>query len=592
MKKIVTLLMALTMVMSMMAMPARFQMNNQESQHLQKHEQVMPAKQALSTMNQQAMKQKIEQYQQRKAQSAVKKATLEVPSDTVKLEMNATIQVSSGEFWGYYYVEASMAAQNDSLAIAAAILYFGTVPAEPYDVEWSGEDVQASILQGIDTLKADEASVILHQEGDTTYAYMLLTVGSKVYQVTMKYALPEPNDIVLVNFTEPMEMTYYADYGDYYLFAMNDQYRIQLDIYTDVLDGEYTEDDMDTKYTGLSKITPTDTTFMSYYAIHTAASTIGDTLFVETDYFSSIDTIMYHVNMFYAYPAAKDTITFAFDSAMLIDGTLDYEAVVISAAKTDTALYIYLNTDTVGGTYTLADINADYSYLALVGTDTTYLSFIKFQATVTVEEKGALVHIEGLTSDTVYYVIDMPAKVEVEIFDPFDIDEESNVNKTYTEGVDDVEWDTQYFASYGVVDLIVTSADGGEYLAIEFFSESATVANGVYPIDESFEAPSVLASEGMDQEYQVYPSFFGTIDGQYLDKVWFMVSGSVTVADGSITIAALNSKGNTINITITLSGTDLKQTTFVNHVIKSLRKGQLVISHDGILYNAQGQVIK
>ena len=73
-----------------------------------------------------------------------------------------------------------------------------------------------------------------------------------------------------------------------------------------------------------------------------------------------------------------------------------------------------------------------------------------------------------------------------------------------------------------------------------------------------------------------------------------MVSGTVTVSDESVVIAAQNSKGKNINITINLAATGLKEmvSEMNGKTEKAIHNGKLIIMHNGRLFNALGAEIR
>lgn len=123
-----------------------------------------------------------------------------------------------------------------------------------------------------------------------------------------------------------------------------------------------------------------------------------------------------------------------------------------------------------------------------------------------------------------------------------------------------IEYDTyaDFNENFGEYD--VTKEDGyfeieaqnsnNAYLYIRIFSTADALAAGEYPVNDSQAENTVLASIGVSGGY-IQPSFVGYLGSNGLTDFWYLVDGTVTIAeDGSIVIAALNSYGKEINCSL------------------------------------------
>jgi len=153
------------------------------------------------------------------------------------------------------------------------------------------------------------------------------------------------------------------------------------------------------------------------------------------------------------------------------------------------------------------------------------------------------------------------------------------------------------------------------YLCVFAQGDSSTIIKpGTYPIDNSYEKGTVMASVGGDSE-EDYPtclfSDFGEEDGEtYYGSVHYIVSGTMTVAADAagvkITIDAKSYYGSTIKGTFVGKGKDFTeeyrdQFDPIEEVVaeapakqhgKQLRNGRLEIVRNGVRHSLEGIRIK
>ena len=152
--------------------------------------------------------------------------------------------------------------------------------------------------------------------------------------------------------------------------------------------------------------------------------------------------------------------------------------------------------------------------------------------------------------------------------------------------------DTTDFAKNGSVMVYIYSDT--VQAQIVFFSAATTLAAGEYPVNATGETGTVKASQGYDEEVGIDPSYFATVSGQYLDKLWYLVGGKVTVQeDGTIVVDAVNSLGKAIKATLNVAKEQaIDHVNVSGDATKRLVNGQLVIEKNGVLYNTLGITIK
>ena len=112
-----------------------------------------------------------------------------------------------------------------------------------------------------------------------------------------------------------------------------------------------------------------------------------------------------------------------------------------------------------------------------------------------------------------------------------------------------------YYADYGDY-YFVFSNENRERAVIDLIPTAAEAFAGEFPINDSEQPGTVLASAGYDDG--IYPSYYGTVtepDAEgtiYMETVYYLVAGnvSVSVADDvyTVNVAATSAHGSTINI--------------------------------------------
>ena len=130
-------------------------------------------------------------------------------------------------------------------------------------------------------------------------------------------------------------------------------------------------------------------------------------------------------------------------------------------------------------------------------------------------------------------------------------------------------------------------------LSLEMYvtSGSTQIPAGDYTITDSKEVGTALASEGVSGGY-VTASFAGNrnTSGQITTPMWFLVEGNVNVAYNdyimTLTVAAKNSNGKNINITVTKDYTPVVERDTVDIVSTALKYNDLIASNKVVIYYA------
>jgi hypothetical protein len=137
-------------------------------------------------------------------------------------------------------------------------------------------------------------------------------------------------------------------------------------------------------------------------------------------------------------------------------------------------------------------------------------------------------------------------------------------------------------------------------LVLYFFANQVDseviIPQGVYPINHSLVAGTVLSSTGANEDNTVSPSLYASLTDGYLDALYFLVDGTVKVekVDGKLRleVEAVNSYDVPVHIVYDAQSTDVED---VEHTQTSsnkvLRDGHLIINHGGKEYTILGAEI-
>ena len=538
---------------------------------------------------------------------------LPAATDTVKISMN---NLSVDDSWAAYFGWVYLIAANSEWDI-----YGGVAAEEAAEGEWAGEDEVMLYIKNMKTgdnpeaiyataklVYDDEKGWLVNMEGYCT--------DGKYYVLDMKYEIPEVTKTVKISYNTCAKASFYPDMqNDLMLANDNGEYYVALDVYNVPFGSEFTLDNMDSYYTQLI-----DWTNMVEVQIADVKGVIdqkGDTTTMVADIIG-FDGVMYQVELWYAVPTPKETVTLTVDATF--ENNLEYSGYYTlygQANEQDLLIALSPLTEVVDGTYVndglfgkfgaeggQYDFYASYTYVAKpTGEvdeygDPVYDVYAVDKATmvVTLNGEDIVAKVSAICSNAVQYEITMTAKYDKA---HLDYDAETPVERAYT-AADAVE--VEYDAEYGLVYWGVEAADGSDMCALYFFVEEADAETvlpaGVYTIDDSQDYGTVLASTGYDG-YYVYPSLYATYSATnpgYLSELWFMVGGTVTVekVDGKlkVVIDAVNSYDQAIKITYdTATGVEN-----INVNVEGIRKqivdGQLVIIRDGKAYNAMGAPVK
>ena len=499
-------------------------------------------------------------------------------------------------------------------------IYASVAGMQVEEGEWAGEDeVMLHVTNKATGVETEAIYATAKMVNDDEKGW-LVTIGGhckdgKYYVVDMKFEIPEPTVFKTITFENSCAATFYPDLGnDLLLENSNDSIAVGIDIQNVPMGGTFTYDDMDANYSYL--LDGEEEVMIG--AVEGKVYQVGDTTRMDV-VIKGFNAVQYTFELWYAVPTPKETIKLTIDATF--DNLLQYGFYTLSGVDEATGLLVAMSpiTEEVAGTFVndglFGKFGAEGGQYDFSSTNThvakptgkldesgnpEYHVYSVEKGTMTVTmDAGNNIVAKGsvICSNAVQYEITMTAKYDKP---HLQYDAEYGVEKTYTAA--DVVI-AEYDESLDMVYWQVVAADGSDICALYFFVDETdadiVVPAGVYPIDDSYDYGTVLASSGVSGG-DVYPSLYAKYDGEYLSiPLWFMVGGTVTVekVDGKMkmTIDAVNSYNQPIHITY--QGTNNVPTALehiqspISNCQKLIKDGQLIIIRDGKTYNAQGAVI-
>ena len=436
-----------------------------------------------------------------------------------------------------------------------------------------------------------------------------------VYNLQLAWAVPEAIDTVALRFDKSARASYYPQMNhDLLLINSNERYTLNLNVVGVELGGAFTMEHVGEYYTSLyDKEQGAD---IELAEISGRLYQLGDTTWMEAE-MVGFDEQLYDVQLWYAVPTPTDTVELVFEDVpfgnhleegyyQLIAYTDDQLRMVSFTPASHEVEGTFVN-DGMFGRFGEApyDFFNDYTYVQEWNPQTrqydTY-TVEKGELVVSMAEDGSITaKAEVICEDAKCYRITMYSQYERPHLD-YDT-EEGNVERAY--GVEDEIKIDDLTLSEGLIVMQATAQDQSDMMVLYFFANEAdkqvTIPAGVYPINRSLMAGSVLASTGANEDNTVSPSIYATLTDGYLEQLYFMVDGEVVVEnkDGylRVEVNAVNSYG--VPVHIVYDGTPVNTVVEnthsqspMTHSHKMLRNGRLLIMKNGAIYDITGATIK
>ena len=428
-----------------------------------------------------------------------------------------------------------------------------------------------------------------------------------VYNFDLAWVVPATTDTIALRFDHTARASYYPQMNnDLLLINSNDRYTLNLNVVGAELGGEFTMEHIGEYYTSLS-----DDELKMDIELAQVEGTIyqsGDTTWVKAQ-MVGFDAKLYDVQLWYAVPTPTDTIELTFNDVpftnhleegyyQLIAYTEDQARMVSFTPASHEVEGTFVNDGMFGqfgeGHY---DFFNDYTYIQEWNPKTreydTY-TIEKGELVVTLSAEGVITaRAEVVGEDAKLYRITMYSKYERPHLD-FD-SEDGAVERVY--GAEDDVVIEDHTQRDGYIIFQATAHDQSDMLVLYFFANQVDseviIPQGVYPINHSLVAGTVLSSTGANEDNTVSPSLYASLTDGYLDALYFLVDGTVKVekVDGKLRleVEAVNSYDVPVHIVYDAQSTDVEDVVHTQTSSnKVLRDGRLIINHSGKEYTILG----
>ena len=536
-------------------------------------------------------------------------APLSAPTDTVELTAyDLTVDDSFALWYGIVDFYANTPEYSIRGGWHAELAEEGTYEASIFldDANWN-------------TITSLNAEVTVSLDNDNNWAIEATMLGSnnKVYNLHLRWFVPEAKDTIVVSFENSAQAKYYPNLdNDIQIYNENDLYRASINVAGIELGGEF---DGEYVIDGFSYLEAKDGSSISVAEIKDGKLyQVGDTTKIEADYLT-FESILYQVRLWYVAPTPTATVTLDIkDAECIVD--YDYNQVYNLVGYTDDMQTLFVVTvpastkEDVPGTFIndgmfgkfgegQYDFDASNSFVgkyneALESYDLYYIQ--KGQFTVALDEEDNITLTASVVcEDAIQYEVTLTSKYE-EPHIEFD-SEDNPVDRVYGADVELIIND--YTEDYGLVSLQIMDKVEGDITALYFvlFEPDAEtiIPAGTYDINSTWMDGTVLASTGMEWDGSVIPSYYaGYVDGWLVEPYYFFQTGTVEVTKDtegklSFEINALNSCNIPVHIVYDATASSVENIDVnVAGVKKQILDGQLVIIRDGKAYNAIGAQVK
>lgn len=522
---------------------------------------------------------------------------IEIKSDTVVFE--------EPMLEPYFYADGSveLAAANDLYDLT--LCYFpaeegnpaGEFNTEDFDLDWS------YLYVGETKLYFEEAHLVVTDNGAGRLDAVvdLVTEGGYNFKFTMFYQAPDDpvkeGEYKLTATNLEVNDSYAAWFGIIILEASDDNVAVELYVPGDAagasLAGTY---EIGKNAEASAYFTTADGEVEGFSGNITIA--YNEAGYKVTGKILAWDNIEYTLDLSLEIPPVSREQDITIDGLECV--LYDFGAWQVAGYNEDETQYVSLAayTDEVAGTYAAADLAAQYCYVVTDIEGSTYNYFEMIDANITVAVNGDEATLTGTFigfdgTETVQFNLNIKASIA----EPEDTAHPGDQEEDYIHNFAEYEIDDTNLADWG--SLYVEALDEElNYIILDItLPEGAEeLVAGEYPFSDEYDEQTVYAGFYSDS-YGYIPSFVNIAveqDGKYYygEEFWWPVEGTVTIwENGVILVDAINSKGAAIKCR--LGGAEAIDNVDANAVAtKRVVKGQLLIEKNGVIYNAQGAVVK
>ena len=545
-----------------------------------------------------------------------------IPTDTVEVIcQNMAIDDTGGTTQATITVSASnkqysiLAGYNDTELVTPAI--------------YSGDKAMVYLTDLATDEEIYSLDCTIEVDGNRLKGYTvhieMLGNDHKYYVMDLAYKIPTPVKTVTLDFPNSSKSMYYVDdlgLEELQLANYNEEYSVAFDILyiNQIMGGEFTLTDLWADQTFVVHhrdegdyyvpIAQVDGTIEQKNAVtYLDATVIG------------FDSVKYEISMFYEVPTPTETITYEFNGLgkdeVLFTNALPQGIFILEAMSEDGNLMANVQVNRIqnenmegtfynDGMFTHNDFYTDNTFVKVWNeTKKAFEEFYlqKGTMTVTIDEDNVINAVASFICDDAKQY-DLTFKVQYERAHlPYD-SEEGAVDYTYPS--DSYVTITDWIEGYGMIWLELVPGDFTNVCAIYFNADEMDpeigIPAGVYPIDKSYEAGTVVASNGIAMNGAPLEAFFcGLTEGSdgyyYTDPLYCLVDGTITVenVEGQLKVEvdAVNSYDVPVKLHYCGSITPVDNVEVESNTVqKRIIDGQLVILKNGKTYTIMGAEMK
>ena len=545
-----------------------------------------------------------------------------IPTDTVEVIcQNMAIDASGGSTQATITISASnkhysiLAGYNDTELVTPAI--------------YSGDKAMVYLTDLATDEEISALDCTIEVDGNRLKGYTvhieMLGNDHKYYVMDLAYKIPTPVKTVTLDFPNSSKSMYYVDdlgLEELQLANYNEEYSVAFDILyiNQIMGGEFTLTDLWADQTFVVHHRDEGDYYVPIAKVDGTIEQKNEVTYLDATVIG-FDSVKYEISMFYEVPTPTETITYEFNGLgkdeVLFTNALPQGIFILEAMSEDGNLMANVQVNRIqnenmegtfynDGMFTHNDFYTDNTFVKVWNeTKKAFEEFYlqKGTMTVTIDEDNVINAVASFICDDAKQY-DLTFKVQYERAHlPYD-SEEGAVDYTYPS--DSYVTITDWIEGYGMIWLELVPGDFTNVCAIFFNADSMDpeigIPAGVYPIDKSYEAGTVVASNGIAMNGAPLEAFFcGLTEGSdgyyYTDPLYCLVDGTITVenVEGQLKVEvdAVNSYDVPVKLHYCGSITPVDNVEVESNTVqKRIIDGQLVILKNGKTYTIMGAEMK
>ena len=545
-----------------------------------------------------------------------------IPTDTVEVIcQNMAIDASGGSTQATITISASnkhysiLAGYNDTELVTPAI--------------YSGDKAMVYLTDLATDEEISALDCTIEVDGNRLKGYTvhieMLGNDHKYYVMDLAYKIPTPVKTVTLDFPNSSKSMYYVDdlgLEELQLANYNEEYSVAFDILyiNQIMGGEFTLTDLWADQTFVVHHRDEGDYYVPIAKVDGKIEQKNEVTYLDATVIG-FDSVKYEISMFYEVPTPTETITYEFNGLgkdeVLFTNALPQGIFILEAMSEDGNLMANVQVNRIqnenmegtfynDGMFTHNDFYTDNTFVKVWNeTKKAFEEFYlqKGTMTVTIDEDNVINAVASFICDDAKQY-DLTFKVQYERAHlPYD-SEEGAVDYTYPS--DSYVTITDWIEGYGMIWLELVPGDFTNVCAIFFNADSMDpeigIPAGVYPIDKSYEAGTVVASNGIAMNGAPLEAFFcGLTEGSdgyyYTDPLYCLVDGTITVenVEGQLKVEvdAVNSYDVPVKLHYCGSVTPVDNIEVESNTVqKRIIDGQLVILKNGKTYTIMGAEMK